>query len=41
MIGIPLALLLLLITSIRSRLYEKVFGKKGGSRDWDDFILAL
>lgn len=29
------------ITSIRSRLYEKVFGKKGGSRDWDDFILAL
>lgn len=29
------------ITSIRSRLYEKVFGKKGGSRDWDDFILSL
>lgn len=29
------------ISSIRSRLYRKVFGKKGGSKDWDDFILSL
>lgn len=29
------------MSTIRSRLYEKVFGEKGGSRDWDDFILSL
>ena len=29
------------ISSIRSRLYKKVFQKKGGSRDWDDFIATL
>lgn len=29
------------ISSIRSRLYTKVFGKKGSSRDWDEFILSL
>ncbi|MBQ0046108.1 MAG: hypothetical protein KBT33_01180 [Prevotellaceae bacterium] len=29
------------VTSVRSRLYEKVFGKKGGSREWDEFILSL
>lgn len=29
------------ISSIRSRLYGKVFGKKGSSKDWDDFILSL
>ena len=29
------------ISSIRSRLYQKVFQKKGGSRDWDDFIATL
>lgn len=29
------------ISSIRSRLYNKVFGRKGGSRDWDEFILSL
>ena len=29
------------ISTIRSRLYHKVFQKKGGSRDWDDFIASL
>ena len=29
------------ISSIRSRLYHKVFGKKGSSKDWDDFIRTL
>lgn len=29
------------ISTIRSRLYKKVFGKKGGSRQWDDFVLSL
>ena len=29
------------ISSIRSRLYAKVFGTKGSPRDWDDFILSL
>lgn len=29
------------ISSIRSRMYGKVFGKKGSSRDWDNFILSL
>ncbi|MDE5561051.1 MAG: hypothetical protein K2J00_04510 [Bacteroidaceae bacterium] len=29
------------ISSIRSRLYTKFFGKKGSSRDWDDFIRSL
>ena len=29
------------ISSIRSRLYQKVFQKKGGSRDWDEFIATL
>lgn len=29
------------ISTIRSRLYGKVFGKKGSSHDWDDFILSL
>lgn len=29
------------ISSIRSRLYKKVFGKKGSSRDWDKFVLSL
>lgn len=29
------------ISSIRSRLYQKVFGKKGSSKDWDEFILSL
>ena len=27
--------------STRSRLYSKVFGMKGSSKDWDDFILSL
>ena len=31
----------LLVASTRSRLYQKVFGKKGSSRQWDDFILSL
>ena len=29
------------ISSIRSRLYSKIFGKKGSSRDWDEFIRSL
>lgn len=29
------------ISSIRSRLYAKIFGRKGSPRDWDDFILSL
>lgn len=29
------------ISSIRSRLYAKVFSRKGGSKDWDDFIESL
>ncbi|MBR6715521.1 MAG: hypothetical protein IKI83_03650 [Prevotella sp.] len=29
------------IASTRSRLYQKVFGKKGSSKEWDDFILSL
>lgn len=29
------------VASTRSRLYGKVFGRKGSSRDWDDFVLSL
>lgn len=29
------------ISTIRSRLYYKVFGRKGSSHDWDDFILSI
>ena len=29
------------VSSTRSRLYSKVFGKKGSSKDWDDFILSI
>ncbi len=29
------------ISSIRSRLYKKVFDKSGSSKDWDDFIHSL
>lgn len=29
------------VASTRSRLYGKVFGKKGSSKDWDDFVLTL
>ena len=29
------------IASTRSRLYLKVFGKKGTTKDWDDFILSI
>lgn len=29
------------IATTRSRLYQKVFGKKGSSKEWDDFILSL
>ena len=28
------------VASTRSRLYQKVFGKKGSTRDWDDFIMS-
>lgn len=29
------------ISTIRSRLYKKVFGEKGSSRKWDEFIASL
>ena len=29
------------VASTRSRLYSKVFGQKGSSKDWDDFVLTL
>ncbi len=29
------------VASTRSRLYTKVFGKKGSTKDWDDFILSI
>lgn len=29
------------VATTRSRLYSKVFGRKGSSKDWDDFILSL
>lgn len=29
------------ISTVRSRLYKKVFGRKGGAREWDDFVLSL
>jgi len=29
------------VASTRSRLYQKVFGKKGSTRDWDDFLLSI
>ena len=29
------------VASTRSRLYHKVFGKKGSTKDWDDFILSV
>ena len=29
------------ISTVRSRLYGKVFGKKGSSKEWDEFIRSL
>ena len=29
------------IATTRSRLFQKVFGKKGSSKEWDDFVLSL
>ncbi len=29
------------ISTVRSRLYKKVFGQKGGAREWDDFVLSI
>lgn len=29
------------VASTRSRLFQKVFGRKGSSKDWDDFILSI
>lgn len=29
------------ISTVRSRLYAKVFGQKGGAKAWDDFILSM
>ena len=29
------------VSTSRSRLYQKVFGKKGSAKDWDDFLLSI
>ncbi|MCR5131904.1 MAG: hypothetical protein K6C10_10660 [Prevotella sp.] len=29
------------ISTVRSRLYRKVFGQKGGAREWDEFLLSI
>ena len=29
------------ISTVRSRLFQKVFGRKGGAKEWDDFILSI
>lgn len=29
------------ISTVRSRLYRKVFGQKGGAREWDEFVLSI
>jgi regulator of replication initiation timing len=29
------------VSTTRSRLYQKVFGKKGSAKDWDDFLTSL
>ena len=29
------------ISTVRSRLYKKVFDKKGGAREWDEFIMSI
>ena len=29
------------VATTRSRLYQKVFNKKGSSKNWDDFVLSL
>ncbi|MDE6000630.1 MAG: hypothetical protein K2H04_11265 [Bacteroidaceae bacterium] len=30
-----------IISTVRSRLYQKVFGRKGGAREWDNFVLSI
>jgi hypothetical protein len=29
------------VSTVRSRLYGKVFGRKGGAKEWDDFIRSI
>ena len=29
------------ISTVRSRLYKKVFSQKGGAKEWDDFLLSI
>lgn len=29
------------ISTVRSRLYKKVFGQKGGAKEWDEFVLSI
>ncbi len=29
------------ISTVRSRLYQKVFGRRGGAREWDEFVLSI
>jgi hypothetical protein len=29
------------ISTVRSRLYKKVFNRKGGAKEWDEFIMSI
>ena len=29
------------VASTRRRLYQNVFGRKGSTHDWDDFVLSI
>lgn len=29
------------VSTVRSRLYQKVFGRKGGAKEWDSFVLSI
>ena len=29
------------VASTRSRLYQKIFGKKGTTKEWDEFVMSL
>ena len=29
------------ISTVRSRIFKKVFGRKGGAKEWDDFIISI
>ena len=29
------------VASTRSRMYQKIFGKKGTTKEWDEFVMSL